>query len=511
MSSIRNILPIFAGFIAVAIIVGIVLMTGTEDNKSNAIKDNSTSVYTESISYNNSVQSDVAPNVTNFNPSKIFVNVVKSVQPAIVTVYTKKKIKVQTHPFFKFFRDFGFEKDFDDEEQELEQTGLGSGIIVSADGYILTNNHVVKDMDELTVRLVDDQEYEAKIVGTDPTTDIALIKIDAKNLNVAILGNSDEVEIGEWVLAIGSPLNLKSTVTAGIISALGRDIDIIRRSDGYSIENFIQTDAAINPGNSGGALVNYRGEVIGVNTAIASQTGAYIGYGFAIPINIAKDVMDDFINYGEIRRGYLGIYIAEVTSTIAEGVGLDKPRGVYVRGVLENSAAEKAGIKTGDVILEIEGAEMSKPNQVQAKVGSFDPGQDINLLIWRDGKKVTFQVKLGTRDGKIVSESDKKESKESKIKSLGIKVRDLSKDELKELDVPHGIYVQSIENNTPAAGSGLRQGDVIFELDGEKVSSVDQFNNKIEKRKEGDILKIKVYSRDPSGKGYTQLIFIKMK
>jgi serine protease Do len=507
MSNIGNKFPILAGLIAVAIIIGIVFITGVDEHKNN---DHSPSIYTENVSYNNG-QDSVAPNISSFNPSKIFVQVVKRVQPAIVTVYTKKKIKVQSNPFFKFFWDFGFEKEDEGDEQELEQTGLGSGIIVSAEGYILTNNHVVKDMDELSVRLVDDEEYEAKIIGTDPTTDIALIKIEAKDLNVAVLGNSDDLEIGEWVLAIGSPLNLKSTVTAGIVSALGRDIGIIRRRDGYSIENFIQTDAAINPGNSGGALVNYKGEVIGVNTAIASQTGAYIGYGFAIPINMAKSVMDDFINYGEIRRGYLGIYIAEVTPTIAEGVGLDKPQGVYVRGVMENSAAEKAGVKIGDIILEIEGVEMSKPNQVQAKVSSYDPGYQINLLIWRDGKKTTFKVRLGTREGQTVAESGKKGTMESKIKSLGIKVKDLSKDELKELDISHGVYVQSIDNNSPAVSSGLRPGDVIFNLDGVKISSVEQFNREVEKKKEGDILKIKVFSKDPSGKSFTQLIFIKIK
>jgi serine protease Do len=508
MSFNRSIFPIFAGIIAIAIIIAIVIMpTGKEPET----KASTSSIYTENVSYLNKEDS-VAPNIANFNPSKIFVNVVKRVQPAIVTIYTKKKIKVQSNPFFKFFRDFGFDKEFDgNDEQEMEQTGLGSGIIVSKDGYILTNNHVVKDMDELSIRLVDDEEYEAKIIGTDPTTDIALVKIDAKNLNVAILGNSDELEIGEWVLAIGSPLNLKSTVTAGIVSALGRDIGIIRRNDGYSIENFIQTDAAINPGNSGGALVNYKGEVIGVNTAIASQTGAYIGYGFAIPINMAKSVMDDFINYGEVRRGYLGIYIAEVTTTIAEGVGLDKPQGVYVRGVLENSAAEKAGIKIGDIILEIEGAEMSKPNQVQAKVGSYNPGEQINVLIWRDGEKRNFKVKLGTREGQTVAESGKKETTESKIKSLGIKVRDLTNEQRKEMDLSHGIYVQSIENNSPAVTSGLRAGDVIFDLDGVKIDSVEKFNKEIEKKKEGDILKVKVFSKDPSGKNFTQLIFIKIK
>ncbi|MCD6375635.1 MAG: trypsin-like peptidase domain-containing protein, partial [Caldisericaceae bacterium] len=309
MSRMRHSLAMVFGLILIGIVIGVVLTTNFNlDSKS--LAGTTEKVYTEATGN----QSEQAITAGNFNPNSMFTDVVEKVRPSIVSIYTTKTIKLRENPFFFFFRDFGNIPEEQLPQPEMKQQGLGSGIIISEDGYILTNNHVVEDVDELRVKLIDNSEYEAKVVGTDPSTDIALIKIDAKNLPVAILGDSDKLRIGEWVLAIGNPLNLTSTVTAGIVSALHRSIDVLRgRNNVTSIENFIQTDAAINPGNSGGALLNLRGEVIGVNTAIATTTRYYMGYGFAVPINIAKAVVDDIIKYGEVKRGYLGVYISEVT------------------------------------------------------------------------------------------------------------------------------------------------------------------------------------------------------
>jgi len=388
MANFRNSIPVILGFIAIGVIIGIVLTTGFNlDTKSLADNKPAEKIYEEGESATN------PQNNMSFTPQKGFVEVVKKVKPAIVTIYTTKNVKVPANPWHRFFRGFGFEDVPEGEEREMPQTGLGSGIIVSEDGYILTNHHVIKDVDELRIQLYDSEEYPAEVIGTDPETEVALIKIDKSGLTKAILGNSDDVQVGEWVLAIGSPLELNFTVTAGIVSALSRDINIIGRGS-YAIENFIQTDAAINPGNSGGALVNDRGEVIGVNTAIKTETGTYIGYGFAVPINIAKTVMDDFIKFGEVRRGYIGVQIEMMTPVRAEGVGLDKPRGVFISNVLAGKAADKAGIKAGDVILKVEGMEVNKPNQLQAKVGSYNPGDEISLVVWRDGRETNWRPEM---------------------------------------------------------------------------------------------------------------------
>lgn len=354
------------------------------------------------------------------------------------------------------------------------------------------------------------KNIKTKVIGTDPTTDVALIKIEAKDLPIAILGNSDQLQVGEWVLAIGSPLELNFTVTAGIVSALGRDINIIQDRQGLSIENFIQTDAAINPGNSGGALINIRGEVIGVNSAIATPTGTYIGYGFAIPVNLAKTVVDDFIKYGEVRRGYIGVSIRPMTPVIAKGVGLEKPRGVFVNDVLKGQAADKAGIKAGDVILEVNGVVMNQPNQVQAKIGSYDPGDKVDVLIWRDGKQKTYQLVLQSREGDAAPVAGKREQKESKIENLGMRVKDLTASELKNLDLESGVLLQSIQNNSPAYKEGLRGGDVIYKIDGKAVESVSMFTKYLDSLNVGDIVKIQIRRRDNQGQNFDSLIFVQI-
>ncbi len=448
--------------------------------------------------------------VGTFSPNTSFVEVVKKVKPSIVTIYTTKNVKVPNNPWHRFFREWGLENPGGG-EQEYEQGGLGSGIIISQDGYILTNHHVIKDVDELTIKLVDDREFKAELVGTDPLTEIALVKIDAKNLSPAVLGDSEKLQIGEWVLAIGSPLELNFTVTAGIVSALSRDINIIRDNPGYQIENFIQTDAAINPGNSGGALVNVKGEVIGVNTAIASSTGSYIGYGFAVPINMAKKAVDDFMEFGEVRRGYIGVSIRQVTPVIAKGVGLDKPRGVFIENVIEDKPADRAGVKSGDIILSVEGTPVNKPNQLQAKVGSYKPGDQVRLQIWRDGKEKTFNVTLESLDsGSTTNNAQPNLVSTDNLEALGIALGNLTDEQKNELDIENGVLVRTVKRNGSAYKEGLGPNDIIYEIDGKVVASVSQFNAYLSELKKGDIIKIQVLRIDRSGSKFDRLVFLQI-
>jgi serine protease Do len=515
MSKSSSSAPLFLGMIAIGIIIGVVLTSGFNiDMKSHASEKTSNTVYTEGEM--DGAQTKLT--TSNYNPNQGFVDVVKQVRPTIVTIYTTTNVKIPSNPFHRFFRDFGMEdqqgggNEDMGTQQEVPQQGLGSGVIVSSDGYILTNHHVIKDVDDIRVQLVDDREYEAKLIGTDPTTEIALIKIDADDLPVALLGDSDKLEIGEWVLAIGSPLELNFTVTAGIVSALSRDINIIRgRNSSYGIENFIQTDAAINPGNSGGALVNSRGQVIGINTAIATPTGNYVGYGFAVPVNIAKNVMDDFMKYGEVRRGYLGVYIEPMTPVKAKGVGLEKPEGVFISSVIEGKAAADAGIRAGDVVLEVEGLKVNKPNQLQAKVGSYDPDDKIEIVVWRDGKRVSFKVQLQGRDDQpAITANDNSKQLEKRIETLGIQLADLNSRELSRYDLDNGIVIQRVNTYSSAAKSGLSRSDVIYEMDGKAVESVTEFGEYIDTIEPGDVVKLQVRRKDSDGGNFDRLVFLEI-
>src|SRR5690554_396995 len=310
--------------------------------------------------------------------SKAFIEVAEKVTPAIVQIsVVSERESPHDDFFFPFFRDM-----------PREQRGSGSGIIISEDGYIITNNHVVENANRVNVGLYDRRNFSAKVIGTDPLTDLAVIKIDAENLPTAYLGDSDDLKVGQWVMAIGNPLSLASTVTAGIVSAIGRgQLNLIR--DSYGVENFIQTDAVINPGNSGGALVDLSGAVVGVNSAIATRgTGTYIGYGFAIPINLAKAVAKDLIAHGSVSRGYIGVLIGEVDDAMAKSLGLERPRGIIVQDLVEGGAAEDADIRVGDVILKIDGREVNQTNQLQSYVATKTAGTDVTLTLFRDGKEI---------------------------------------------------------------------------------------------------------------------------
>jgi Do/DeqQ family serine protease len=295
--------------------------------------------------------------------------------------------------------------DFFGEEFDIPRgpsEGSGSGVIISDKGYIVTNNHVVADADEIEVVLNDKRSFKADVVGKDPNTDLALIKIQADGLSPVKIGNSDGVRVGEWVLAVGNPFNLNSTVTAGIVSAKGRNINLL--GGNTAIESFIQTDAAVNPGNSGGALINSKGELIGINTAIASQTGSFAGYSFAVPVNIMNKVVKDFMEFGEVQRGFIGVQIREVDAELAKEKGLKEPKGVYVDALTPNGAADKAGIEKGDVIKSVDGKEINSVSSLQEYVGSHRPGDEVKVMLQRDGKDKEIGVILRNKDGKITED-----------------------------------------------------------------------------------------------------------
>ena len=306
---------------------------------------------------------------------------------AVVHVKTKYYRQQQyADPFYQFF--FGRPQ----QSQQPSAMASGSGVILSEDGYIVTNNHVIESANEIEVVLNDKRTFAARLIGTDPNTDLALLKIEAKGLPTIEIGNSDDLRVGEWVLAVGNPFNLTSTVTAGIVSAKARSINILN-SD-MKIESFIQTDAAVNPGNSGGALVNTRGQLVGINTAIASQTGSYAGYAFAIPTAIMQKVVADLRQYGTVQRALLGIRMLDITQQVKDQLSLDSMEGVYVGEVISGSAADKAGMKAGDVIVQVDGRPINASSQLQEQIGRKNPGDQITILVRRGHRSVTLQVTL---------------------------------------------------------------------------------------------------------------------
>ncbi|MCO6495066.1 MAG: Do family serine endopeptidase [Bacteroidetes bacterium] len=365
--------------------------------------------------------------------------------------------------FYDFFGEHGFKFDI----PQGPRGASGSGVIITADGYIATNNHVVQDADKIEVTLNDKRTYVADLVGTDPTTDLALLKINENNLPFMPTGNSDSMKVGEWVIAVGNPMNLSSTVTAGIISAKGRSLNLLRTNNNqYAIENFIQTDAAINPGNSGGALVNTKGELIGINTAIASQTGSFIGYGFAIPINLAKKVLDDIKQFGGVQRGILGVSIQDITSELAEQEHIKGLKGVYVHDVVDNSAAKKAGMKAGDIILKINGKEVNSSSSLQEEVGKYRPGDKVELLINRAGETKTLTATLLNKDG---NSKPQVYEPTNQNEAFGLVLENISKSDLSKLNLNNGVRVAEVKKG-PFAGK-ISKGFIITSIDKQKVFS----------------------------------------
>ncbi len=428
-----------------------------------------------------------------------FIEISKAVTPAVVSVMVTSTPRAKM-PDIPFFHNFQF--NFPNPQPEK---GMGSGVIVTRDGYIITNNHVVEDADKngIKVKLFDKRAFPARLIGTDPTTDVAVIKIDADNLQIASLGNSDSVEVGQWVLAIGNPLGLTSTVTAGIVSALGRDIDI--SADRWGIRNFIQTDAAINPGNSGGALVNIRGQVIGINSAIATRSGYNEGYGFAIPINLVRKIAEDIIAYGKVHRPMLGVQLKSgIDETDARALGLPKPEGVLIQDVLPNSPAEAAGVKAGDVILAVNGKKVDAANEIQMLIAEMRPGDVVTLSIFRGGKTISKNVTLSevsrkdlASDDQDVQPEDSKpdESGRIDIAKLGIAIQPLDEKTMKDAGIDHGVLVASVTPGGPAAERTLQTNDIITEVNHQKINSPKDFTNVLKEKKEGDAVMLRVMSK----------------
>ena len=380
---------------------------------------------------------------------------------AVVHITTKTKISAYDggNQLFDYF--FGPRGGYNQEPQY--SMAAGSGVIISEDGYIVTNNHVVDGAEEIEVILNDNRKFTAKVIGRDPNTDIALIKIDAKNLTVLPWGDSEALRLGEWVLAVGNPFNLTSTVTAGIVSAKSRSIGI--SGDKMAMESFIQTDAAVNPGNSGGALVNIRGELVGINTAIASRTGSYSGYSFAIPVSIVHKVVEDLRKFGEVQRALLGINIATVDADLAKKFNLDKTEGVYVDGLTEDGAARSSGIKKGDVIVALNATKVNSVAQLQEQVGKHRPGDQVAVTIRRDGVEKIFNVTLRNMKG---STSIVKEN----FSMLGAEFGDISTKDKDRLNIDEGVQVLKITSGK-LKNIGVRPGFIITDVNKTSVGSVE--------------------------------------
>jgi len=412
-----------------------------------------------------------------------FSDLAEKVRPGVVNIQVVKKVKNigfrnfpgnpfgGQNPFGDFFSPFSQ----GNPPGGFEQKGVGSGFIMSREGYILTNNHVVEEADQIKVKLSNGKEYEGKVIGRDPKTDLALVKIEgAPDLQSLSLGNSEDLKVGSWVVAVGSPFGLEQTVTAGIVSAKGRVIG----SGPY--DNFIQTDASINPGNSGGPLVNLKGEVVGINTAIIAEGQ---GIGFAIPINMAKEIASQLQNQGHVTRGWLGVNIQEVTPELAKSFGLMDNKGALVSQVVPNSPAEKAGIEQGDVILQFDGKDVSDSKELPRIVASTPVGKSVMVKIARDGKVTDRQVKLGEMEEKAeVAKTP------STHRRLGIAVQNLTPEIAKGLGLKKetGVVVTQVEPGSPASDAGIQTGDVIREVNRKPVKDVEDFVQKIEKVKDQD-------------------------
>ncbi len=412
--------------------------------------------------------------------------VTAAVKPAIVNISTTRTIKVSgggdpffDDPFFKRFfgEQFGRQRQ---QPKEHKSAGLGSGVIVSSDGYIITNSHVIKDADEIKVTLTDKKEYTGRVIGSDPKTEIAVVKIEASDLPTVSWGNSDALQVGEVVLAVGNPYGLNQTVTMGIVSALGRaNVGIA------DYEDFIQTDAAINPGNSGGALVNIKGELVGINTAIYTTSGGYQGIGFAIPSNMVKSIMDSLIKTGKVVRGWLGVTIQKVTPELAKQFNLKEEAGALVGDIMENSPAEKAGLQRGDIILEYDGKKIEEPNILRNMVANNLPGEEHTAVVLRDGKTKKIAITIG----ELPSDAQQTvETTDVQNVMKGITVQDMSPELAKKLRMPDkikGVIISDIDDSSMAAGI-LAQGDVIQEINRKKVIDTKNYADIVSKIKKDE-------------------------
>jgi len=428
-------------------------------------------------------EAKVSPESTKFlsQLSNALDDVAEAAGPAVVNISTTTTITMEQNPFGEMFNDPLFRRFFGEgngrpgPKRKHKSSALGSGVIVSENGYILTNNHVVQDADEIKIVLSDKREFKGKIVGSDPKTDLAVVKIDAKDLPTIQIGSSGKLKTGDVVLAIGNPFGLNQTITMGIVSAVGRSNVGIA-----DYEDFIQTDAAINPGNSGGALVNTSGQLVGINTAIFSTSGGYMGIGFAIPLDMAKTVMDSIIKTGKVTRGWLGVSIQNITPDLAKSLGIKDTSGALVSGVMKNSPAEKAGIKRGDIITELDGKTISDSRILRNMVADNAPGKTVTVTVMRKDKKELLKVTLGEfQDTKVAKKADF--DFDNLLKD--VVVQDLTPDLRERLNIPSditGVVVAQVAQDNPALNA-LQQGDVIMELERKPVANVKEYSEIVSK------------------------------
>jgi serine protease Do len=419
------------------------------------------------------------------NPGE-FTYAAEKTTPAVVHIKTKMEQRGRqfSSPFDDLFGGFGGDPFGGGGRRQgpQQQEASGSGVIISSDGYIVTNNHVVAEASEITVMLNDKREFKGKVISTDPSSDLAVIQIKATGLPFLNFGDSDNLKVGEWVLAVGNPFNLESTVTAGIISAKGRQNIIDRDGAANPLESFIQTDAAVNPGNSGGALVNLKGELIGINTAIYSRTGQFAGYSFAVPVSIVKKVSGDLIKYGNVQRGFLGVNILEVNAKLVEEKDLKSTTGIYVGGFAENSAAKDAGIKINDVITKVDGIETKSTSKLMEIVGSKRPGEPVRVTVNRDGQTKEFTVTLKNKDGNTsIIKGETGESYKSEF--LGAKFGPITNADKEKFNVNTGVKVVEVSPDGRLEMYGLSKGSIITKINDKVVTNPKEAAELLEARK----------------------------
>jgi serine protease Do len=413
---------------------------------------------------------DFAPLVEQYGAAVVNVEVVQKVR------HTRGPGGASDDPLFEFFRRFGIPPPGGGpgEGDAMPERGTGSGFIVSDDGYILTNAHVVMDADEVTVRLSDRREFAAKVIGSDERSDVALIKIDAKNLPTVRIGDPQKLRPGEWVVAIGSPFGLENSATAGIVSATSRAVG------GESYVPFIQTDVAVNPGNSGGPLFNMRGEVVGMNSMIFSRTGGYMGLSFAVPIDVANDVREQLIATGHVVRGRIGVAVQDMNAQLAQSFGLDRPRGALVSAVENDSPAASAGVKAGDVILSVNGHDIDRVGGLPTEIAKMKPGSKAQLVVWRDSKERTIDVRVDQMQEKQQTRSADRSQKSDETERLGIAVRPLTPDEKQQIETDGNLVVEEVSG--AAALAGVQPGDIILGVNGKPIASVQQLRGAVKEK-----------------------------
>ena len=456
-----------------------------------------------------------------------FTEIAQEVTPAVVSVRTDRVVSRRMMPDFEapapFDQFFRFDVPRDQQQQQPQQEernipGAGSGVIVREDGYIVTNNHVVSGASRIQVVLNDGRTFAATLVGRDPSTDIAVLKIDDGDLPVAPLAPDGAAEVGEWVLAFGNPFGLDFTMTAGIVSAIGRGDLPLPRESNYAIQDFIQTDAAINPGNSGGPLVDIDGQVIGINTAIASGTGAYQGYGFAIPVAIVRRVMDQLIETGEVRRAVLGVSIQPVTPLDAQALGLASARGVMVADFdsrIQPNPARQAGLQPRDVVLEVDGRPVDTVSALQQAIAFHNPGDSVELTVWRDGDEEKVRVRLAERPQEetaaIATEVPERDEVDVHESALGVEVQDITPQvrqgiarqfEIQPAVIPNGVLVRDVEALSPASDAGLRGGFIITQIGDQPVRNLAEYREAVEDLDEGAVTFVRAYNPVNNAQGF---------